>query len=550
MIVIFCLLFCLTNAFESRIVNTSQGPVKGYKDDGLYSFYSVPYARAPTGRDRFKAPLPAVDRPYVLEAVDKGIVCPQQDLSMMVKRSLLSTEDCLIANIFVPDTTKTNLPVIVYVHGGGYIACYGNLVTYKNLVKSKDVIVVTFNYRLGAHGFLCLGTEDIPGNAGMKDQVALLRWVKENIGNFGGDPEEVTLAGYSAGSSSVDLLMLSDTTKGLFKRVIPESGANTAAWSVQTDPIKNAQEYGQIINFTDYTNLDALQEFYKTVSYEILTSGEMSLINRTDSTFLMSPCIERETDEEEFLTESPVNILKSGNYNKVPMLYGFAAMEGLMRKDTFDQWKHEMNEDFVEFLPPDLQFKNDKEKAMVAERIKKFYFGNEPVSNEKVLSYVDFFSDVFFTYATLRSVKLHVDAGHDKIYLYEYSFVHDDIPTIPYTKVRGATHCAQSSDVGDGNFTHIDEGLFPKAARDMKKTVRDLWYNFVSTGQPVPEGSDFPSWPPVGKDWTPYMVIDNPMRLSDSLLKERTQFWDEIYSKHYRQPSPPSIKPTIDHSEL
>ncbi|CAF4915611.1 unnamed protein product [Pieris macdunnoughi] len=536
---VFILCACVCAYSESRVVNTAQGPVKGYQDgSGLYIFYNIPYAKAPTGKDRFKAPLPATNRSYVLEAINKGIVCPQStELFSMYNETITITEDCLIANIFVPDTKKTSLPVIVYVHGGAFILGQGNFLTYKQFAKTNDIIVVTFNYRLGAHGFLCMGTDDIPGNAGMKDQVALLRWVKENIANFGGDSDDVTIAGYSAGSVAVDLLMLSDMAKGLFNKVIPESGANTVAWGVQTDPMKNAKEYGKLLNFT-VDDVYSLEEFYKTVSYEILTSKQFDLFSRPDSTFLLSPCVERNTEGEEFLIDSPVNILKSGRYNKVPILYGFANMEGLLRTNLFEEWKNKMNEDFTEFLPPDLQFNSEEEKKIVANKIKEFYFGGK-VTDENTLSYVDFFSDVLFTYSTLRAVKLHLEAGHDKIYLYEYVFVDDDVPVVLHTNVRGATHCAQSVGVGDGNFTHADDEPFSPETREMKKIVRELWSNFVKTGLPVPEGSNFPSWPPVGKGWSPHMELNNPLQLKGSLLKERTLFWDEIYEKYYRHPSPP-----------
>ncbi|XP_038208885.1 juvenile hormone esterase-like [Zerene cesonia] len=541
--VLFFSVVSISHGLESRVVDTEQGPVRGYRDsdNGLFAFYSIPYAKAPSGRQRFKAPLPAAARTGIFEAVDKGIICPQMAMSPMLQQPLLMTEDCLIANIFVPDTTKDNLPVVVYVHGGGYILGYGNLFLHKNLVKSKEVIVVNFNYRLGAHGFLCMGTEDIPGNAGMKDQVALLRWVKKNIKNFGGDPDDVTIAGYSAGASSVDLLMLSKMTKGLFTKVIPESGANSAAWSVQTDPIAVAKEYARSLDFSNVDDFYALEEFYKTISYEILSSK--LTLNRTNSVFLFSPCVERNTEGEEFLIDSPVNILKNGNYMKLPMLYGFANMEGLLREVLFTEWKERMNNQFADFLPPDLQFESEKDKNDVINKIKKFYFGDGQVDDGKVLKYIDFFSDLLFTYSTLRSVKLHVEAGNDKIYLYEYSFVDDDTPLVLHTNVRGATHCAQSMDVSDGNFTHPDENVMTKDHRDMKKLLRDIWYNFLKMGMPVPEGSDLPAWPAVGKDWSPHMNINIPMKLGGSLLKERTLFWDEIYEKHYRQPSPPPPPP-------
>ncbi|CAF4915640.1 unnamed protein product [Pieris macdunnoughi] len=547
---VFIFFACICTCYaDSRVIYTAQGPVKGYKENGLYAFYNIPYAKAPTGRDRFKPPLPAPARTYVLEARDRGILCPQPTMLIdMFPQSVTMTEDCLVANVYIPDTTNTNLPVVVYVHGGGYIVGYGNLFTYNHFVKTHEVIVVTFNYRLGAHGFLCLGTDAVPGNAGMKDQVALLRWVKENIANFGGDPDDVTIAGYSAGSSSVDLLMLSDMTKGLFTKVIPESRASTAAWSVQIDPIKNAQEYGKLLNFTN-DDVHALEEFYKTISYEILTSKQFELFYRPDSTVLFSPCVERDTQGEEFLLDNPVNIIKSGKYSKLPMLYGFVKTEGLVKIETFNHWIEVMRDNFDVFMPTDLHFNSDEDRKMVANTVKQFYFG-DTVTDKKVMDYVNFFSDVLFTYSTLRSVKLHLEAGHDKIYLYQYSFVHDDLPIIPHTmKQRGPCHGAQSADIADGNFTLGDESLFPKEAQDMKKMMRELWYSFITTGQPVPEGSDLPAWPPVGKDLS-YMTIDNPMRLNDSLLKERTEFWDEIYSKYYHQPSQPIKSQSTDHIEL
>ncbi|CAK1548592.1 unnamed protein product [Leptosia nina] len=535
----------------SRVVNTAQGQVKGYSNDGggFFTFYSIPYAKAPSGRDRFKAPLPAPKRPYILEAIDKGIVCPQPiDLWDLYNRSLVITEDCLIANVFVPDTDKTDLPVLVYVHGGGYAIGYGNFLTYENLVKTKDLVVVTFNYRLGPHGFLCLGTDDIPGNAGMKDQVALLRWVKDNIANFGGNPNDVTIAGYSAGASAVSLLMLSKMARGLFTKVIPESGTDIASWSVQVDPIWIAKEYARLLNFSNYNDLESLEEFYKTTSYEILSFEAFKIMGRTD-TFSLSPCVERDTEGEEFLTDSPMNILKSGDYPKLPILHGFAQMEGLMRVVVFDEWKDRMNENFSDFLPLNLKFETKEERNSVANKIKRFYFGDDPVNEENILNYVNFISDMVIAYPTLKSVQLHLDAGHDKIYLYEYAFVSEDVPIIPHTEIRGADHCAQSVMVGDGNLTHTDDMIFTQEYRQMKKVVRELWSNFVIKGQPVPDGSDLPSWPPVNKDWSPHMVIDNPLRLSGSLLKERALFWDEIYEKHYRNPSSPQKLPKIN-SEL
>ncbi|XP_046974193.1 cholinesterase 1-like [Vanessa cardui] len=541
-----CLLYSVLCADpESRLVQLDQGPVRGYKDvkEGIFVFNGIPYATAPTGRDRFKAPLqpPTWSEPF--EAKEKNIKCIHFNyMNMNVSKNDFQ-ENCLIANIFVPEKIDRKLPVVVYVHGGAYVLGWGNIMQPKHLVKSNKVIAVTFNYRLAAHGFLCLGTKDVPGNAGMKDQVALLRWVSKNIAKFGGNPDEVTIAGYSAGSSAVDLLMISKMAQGLFKRVIPESGANTAAFSIQSDPIENAKEYAKLLNFKNVEDFDALEEFYKTVSIEELNS--LNVMERKDSTFFMSPCVERDVGQERFLDDNPVQILKSGNYKKYPMLCGFADMEGLFRLPLFDTWKDQMNAKFSDFLLPDLKFADETEKEQVANKIKQFYFGNKGVGDETVLGYINYFSDVIFTYPTLRAIKMHVENGHKEIYLYEYSFVDNDVPVIPHTNIRGADHCAQTQAVLDGIWTVLDENLISSDYQKIKAVTRELWLNFITTGKPVPADSKLPAWQPVGSDWSPHMSINRTLELRGSLLKERTLFWEEIYDKYYRFP----LKPTVPSSK-
>nr|AMO44418.1 carboxylesterase [Helicoverpa armigera] len=537
-VVLVCVTAVLADE-EWRQVNTAQGPVRGQKHPSghLYAFYNVPYATAPKGIHKFKAPLPPPVRTEPFDAVNKNVVCPQYiDMdSKMPGRHLEQSEDCLIANIFVPDTNENNLPVLVYVHGGAFILGFGDMMRATQLMKSKDFIMVTFNYRLGIHGFLCLGTEDVPGNAGLKDQVALLRWVKDNIANFGGDPNKVTLAGYSAGSTSVDLLMLSKAAKGLFHRVIPESGANLAAFGMQRDPLEVAKSHAKTLQFTNVEDISALEQFYKTASMELLTAD--SFLFRPDSTFLFGPCVERDT-EGAFLTESPLTILKNGDYEKLPMLYGFANMEGLFRIDMFNDWKDKMNSNFAEFLPADLKFETDGAKEEVIELIKKFYFGGQPVSNDNILRYVDYFSDVPFVYPTLRSAKLQVEAGNDQVYLYEYSFVDENDNVVPHTNVRGADHVAQTVALMDGE----DESLKSQAYQNMRKIIREIWHNFIITGTPVPADSSLPAWPPARADRSPHMrLLEKPV-LQGVLLGERAQFWDDIYEKYYLDAVPPAAR--------
>lgn len=264
----------------------------------------------------------------------------------------------------------------------------------KTYSRNKKVITVTFNYRLGVHGFLCLGTPDVPGNAGMKDQVALLRWVRDNIANFGGNPNDVTISGFSAGSSSVDLLMIARPSQGLFNKVIPESGSNVASWSAHADPIKSAKEYARVLNFANVDDLNALEEFYKTQPYDTLNSVDET--NQYNGDLYFSPCIENDLGEEMFLHESPVNIIQSESFRKVPLLYGFTDMEGLLRIDQYDDWFDAMNDNFSEFLPADLEFEDENEKERVAQSVKEFYFGNSRVGIRTIFGYIYYFTDAIF----------------------------------------------------------------------------------------------------------------------------------------------------------
>ncbi|CAG9782834.1 unnamed protein product [Diatraea saccharalis] len=540
LVVLICVCVVLTqsSAQESKLVNINQGPIIGYKAEGadVFAFYNIPYATAPTGPHKFKGPLAPPSWVEPMEAIDKGVVCPQNLMFMPPSKTI--QEDCLVASIYVPNTNSSNLPVMVMVHGGAFQLGFGDAETPIHLVNTKKIIAVTFNYRVGIHGFLCLGTEDIPGNAGMKDQVALLRWVKENIVFFGGNPNDVTIAGCSAGGASTDLLMMSKLTKGLFRKVIALSGSNVGVFGVQLDPSSNARNQARKYNFENADDLNALEEFYKTASYELLMSDSQS--ENKHSCVIFSPCIERDVGQERFLEAGPVDILQMGDYVRYPVLYGFAEKEGLIRMFQFDTWKNDMNKNFSEFLPADLTFSDAEEREKVAAEVKKFYFGDQLINDDDILKYVDYFTDVMFVYGMLRSVTLQVEAGNHEMYLHQYSFVHDKVPFISHTNIRGAAHCSQSQAVIDE-----DERDLSDEYKHMKLLMREVWLNFIITGNPTPEGfSMIPRWTPANADRSPCMSFGNIAELVESVIPERAKFWDELYSLYYRHPMPPSVSLT------
>lgn len=401
----------------------------------------------------------------------------------MIRGSKIIEEDCLIANVYMPESNEELLPVFIHFHGGAYAFGHGDISQSEDLVKSKKIVAVTFNHRLGAHGFLCLGTKDVPGNAGMKDQVALLRWVKNNIEKFGGNPNEVTIAGHNTGSSSVDLLMISKAAQGLFKRAIVESGANTAPFSVQIDPIKNAKRYAELYFHREENldNINDLELFYKNLSSTELNSK--NTFARPDSTFLMSPCVERDVGQEILLNDNPVNILKSGNFEKRPMLYGFNEIDGQLRLVFFEFWEPYMNTHFLEFLPADLQFEDISEKRKVAREIKRFYFGDETIGKETVSEFVKYFTDVMYAYPALRSVKYQVEAGNNQVYSFMLSKNLFEGPETVYKNTTLVDQCPKTIGVLNDYWEEIKEdGYDAVDLKPVKDILPQVVLNFIISG--------------------------------------------------------------------
>ncbi len=212
------------------IVDTIAGKLQGLEKRGVHQFRGVPYAQA----ERFGAPRPVEPWTGVRDATAFGLIAPQNPSpteAMLGGQDRPSGEDCLVLNVFTPAVDDAARPVMVWIHGGAFVAGSGNIPWYdgSNLACDGDVVVVTINYRLGALGFLHLGHLDPvfagSGANGIRDQVAALEWVRDNIAGFGGDPGNVTVFGESAGGMSVGTLLGTPSAEGLFHQAIAQSGA-------------------------------------------------------------------------------------------------------------------------------------------------------------------------------------------------------------------------------------------------------------------------------------------------------------------------------------
>lgn len=241
-------------ADQEVVVSTAAGRVGGVRRGAVSCWRGVPYAAPPVGALRFRAPQPAAPWAGVRAALRSGGAATQsRGISGPLRRLGDGVgEDCLYLNVYAPAAAATDggrRPVLVWVHGGAYTSGSGALYDGTRLAEEGDVVVVTVNYRLGVFGFVDLASAvdaDVPSNLGLRDQVAALQWVRENIAAFGGDPDRVTVAGESAGSVSVSMLVASPHTAGLFSAAILQSGSFSLAHGDQTR-VEVARHYARIL---------------------------------------------------------------------------------------------------------------------------------------------------------------------------------------------------------------------------------------------------------------------------------------------------------------
>ncbi|MFC7814071.1 carboxylesterase/lipase family protein [Streptomyces sp. NPDC057367] len=225
------------NQYPDPVVTTAQGPVRGLRRGRTLTFQNIPYAAPPRGADRFAPPRPHEPWHGVRDATMPGPTAPQAerrlgdiDMTPYFGTGWSRGEDYLTVNVFTPATGAHDLPVMVFVHGGGFVAGSTRATLYDGSAFARDgVVLVTLNYRLGIAGFLDL--PGAPANRGLLDVVAALRWVRENVAAFGGDPHNVTLFGQSAGATVVGGVLATPEAAGLFRRAIVQSGSGLGAFT-------------------------------------------------------------------------------------------------------------------------------------------------------------------------------------------------------------------------------------------------------------------------------------------------------------------------------
>lgn len=494
-------LYRIPESFQYKEIHTRLGPIKGKKafvgknKDLVYQFLNIPFAKPPVGDLRFKEPIEYGKWNGTLDATNYGPAC-FQDITFTIWYG--TSEDCLQLNIYVPFTTFPTTPksVMVWIHGGGYIFGTASFYDGSMIAAVGDVIVVTMNYRLGIFGFLTLEEDGAKGNYGLLDQIQALKWIKDNIADYGGNPNDITIFGESAGGFSVGLLTLIPENKGLFHRAIQESGtanskltiANPTKFSIET-----AKELGCLNKSTSL-----LQCMRKTSARELLTKSELvgtKLCNISDLFCLQyGPVV-----DGEIIPRTPAQLLSDKTsaafkfFTSLDIMIGNCVTEGslfLAELESDMQFQKHYNitagiprKYLCDTMSPNIAEHYFDNTTRVSTAICKEYGVNNNLSLQS-REILNVFGDLFFISPSVSSLNVHINpesSTYQFIYTQILSFVLG--PKKPPWYI-GPDHADElyylfTMEYFDKIFPNV---TITQSDRRLAFQMRKYWTNFAKTG--------------------------------------------------------------------
>jgi len=493
-------------------IETTRGAVRGEQLAGHQRFRGIPFAAPPLGRLRFAAPEPAPAWPGVRDALEyaDSAIQPRSPLpGMTVGRQ---SEDCLYLNVFTPAADGARRPVMFWIHGGGFTtggACQA-LYEGRAIVERGDVVLVTINYRLGIFGYLHMPElEGAAANAGQLDQIAALEWVRDNIERFGGDPENVTIFGESAGGMAVSTLMAMPAAEGLFHKAIAQSGSAVAT---------HDRESAARVADAWLADLDLSREKaakLREASTEDLITAQVSAVARSQDSrvFLAAaPVVDGET-----LPRNPLDHLRSGHARDIPFMIG----------TTLDEWRL--------FEMPSLM--KDLDRARIEARLAKLLppgadvaglvdayaeaRGEDPSSPEEAKTlYSAIQTDRTFRIPAVRLAEAQA-AHQPATFMYLFTW-----PSPARRGELGACHAIELAFVfGTLDAPGMDRfsGAGPEAERLSERTM-DAWLAFAKRADPGHPG--LPEWEPYDAGRRATMRLDAEPTLVDAPMERERRAWD------------------------
>ncbi|XP_067659463.1 carboxylesterase 1C-like [Haliotis asinina] len=543
-------------------VNSTWGQIQGVdkvSKDGVpyFGYYGIPYAKPPTGDLRFSKPEPHPGMTDVFNATVYGYVCP----SLQIINSTLSDEDCLTLNVFLPNATEVSsqTPVMVWIHGGGFVI--GSAEQYEpwKLVTETGVIVVTIQYRLGIFGFISTGNDVAPGNYGLWDQHLALQWVKTNIEAFGGDTNNITIIGESAGAASVAYHVLYPGSKGLFQRAVLQSGAVTSVWGYKRNPLETLVLVAKAANCSiEDTDPIALQKHImkclRTLSVDILLRasvirGSMAhnmmflpFLPTMDGVFIHDDPTKLMSDHT-FLSRTvmkDVDVLVGVNNNEGGILYDVAVMFDRLLNTTYVSDIFQQAPYYTDILPQVTNLTLGQHNPAVDDVIGFTYTYPRPDTNVSLPHYqvFDTYGDPAFYVPAILFCRVHGMLKTDKK---TYLYLFDHYPSFTVNSpVKGMVH---------GMDIMYLFGQLDRTNRNISQEEFQLADNFTAfigafakSGDPtsVLETQLETPWPEFDVVSEHYLSFNTNMSIRGHLYSKRASLWLDLVPKLNGGPSPTS----------
>ncbi|XP_003510979.1 acylcarnitine hydrolase [Cricetulus griseus] len=522
------LLFCVHGQESSSpIRNTHTGQVQGslvYLEDinmGVHTFLGIPFARPPVGPLRFAPPEPPEPWSGVRDGTSHPAMCLQ---NITVMNAFLETlfkstppllsvsEDCLYLSIYSPAHASegSNLPVMVWIHGGGLAMGMASMYDGSKLAAIEDIVVVTIQYRLGVLGYFSTGDEHARGNWGYLDQVAALRWVQQNIAHFGGNPDRVTIFGESAGGTSVSSLVLSPMSKGLFHGAIMQSGV-----AMLPGLISHSVE----VVYTMVANLSGCDQMDSEALVGCLRGKSEEELLAITKVFKIIPAVV----DGEFFPRHPEELLVSADFRPVPSIIGINNDEYswdipmyLSNIDTGKKMDRQTIQDGLQNTQTQLMVSPDFTDMLVEE-----YLGDIEDPETLQVQFQEMMKDFMFVIPALQVARAQSPLA--PVYFYEFQHPTNFFKDIKPPHVK--------ADHGDDIFYVFGSSYwgskfdFTEEEELLSRRIMKYWANFARHGNP--NSMDLPHWPTFNQD-EQYLQLDIQPTVGHALNANRMQFWTEI----------------------
>lgn len=496
---------------ENYIVEISSGKIQGYFNRGVIKFKGIPYVEPPVGKLRFKPPVPVEPWNDIRDATKYSPVCPQPKSAleeMAADPFPQSEKDSLTLNVWTQKLDDKTRPVMFFIHGGAFRTGSGRALDGSRIVLRGDVVVVSINYRLGPFGFLYIpDVSDATPNVGLLDMVAGLKWVRENITRFGGNPEDITIFGESAGAFAVTCLLAMPAAKGLFKRAIIQSGYVT---KFSSHPSSGLATYKTLIERLGIKEGDI--ESLRMLPYEEIISNLDSFEANPQVALNFTPTIDKDT-----LPENPYEAIRNGFAKDIDLFIG-SNLEETKMWSLWAPGGNIMTEERLLKRVNGIVRLINQDESKSKELIEVYRKSRK--SPQDVLDAIE--TDRQFRISSIRVAE--AQSQHNKnTFMYLFSW------KTPWEGGKyGAMHALELSFVF-GILLDKDEGIFPRKTEETQELsgkMMDAWISFTRTGNP--NHKNIPQLPPYDLETRSTIEFDKEVKILQDPFSEERVAWDDI----------------------